>query len=216
MNANNNKLLAIAGVIIVLLLLAGGFFYLSSSSKKQAPVAQTTTQTAVPTSSSTQATIKSLLASATPKQCNYSDHTVTTTINGTIYVAGGKASADFQMESPKGPITSHMISDGTYVYVWTSTMTQGFKMPLSQATANAQTSQTLDVNKTFNFTCKDWITDSSKFALPANITFTTVTLPNTSPAAVNTTPGASPACSACDNIPAGAQKTACLTALHCK
>lgn len=216
----NTKILAILGVIIVLLLLGGGFFYLNSSSKKQAPVSQTMTPTSVPSTSSTQTSIKSLLSSATPKQCNFSDKTGTSTTNGTVYIAGGKASGNFNVQTSGGPIASHMVSDGTYVYIWTDTMKQGFKMSLDQANStvtNAQNTQSPSIDKTFKFTCKDWIADSSKFILPQDVTFSTVSAPTVSgaPTSGGSTPN-SARCNICNRLPGEAQRQACLTQLHCK
>jgi uncharacterized protein YxeA len=223
----NTKILGVVIGVLIILVGISGFLYLNSSSHKQKPtikqttVNQTTTQNPKTSASLTQASIKSLLASKASQQCDFSNNTGTTSLTGTIFVANGKASGEFNVQSPSGPIVSHMVSDGTYVYIWTSMSKQGFKMALAEATsaaANAKNSGSVDVNKTFNFECKNWITDNSKFTLPTDITFTTFTLPNTSPGAANptTTTGSSPQCSACNSIPAGAQRTACLQALHCQ
>jgi hypothetical protein len=219
----NTKVLGVVIGVLILLLGIGGYFYLNSSSNKQmvkqTSVSKPAIQNQQATTSSTQATIKSLLASKTPQQCDFSDKSGTAEITGVIFVADGKASGEFNVQGQTGTIVSHMVSDGTSAYIWTSLSKQGFKMAIAEASsaaANAKNSSSPDVNKTLDFKCKAWSVDNSKFTLPTDITFTTFNMPNTSPAAGGSTTGSSAACSACNNIPEGAQKTACLQALHCQ
>jgi hypothetical protein len=217
----NTKIAGLVIGILIILLGVGGYFFLNNSSKKQAPVVNTASQATSPSVSATQSSIKSLLASKTPKQCDFSDNVGTASFTGTVYVADGKASGEFNVQTQAGPIVSHMISDGTNAYIWTGNTKQGFKFSLAAATnaaGNTQNSQSVDVNKTFDFKCKDWSVDNSKFAIPTDVTFTAFAIPNTSPAvgSIKTTTGSSAACSACNSVPAGEQRTACLTALHCQ
>ncbi len=218
----NTKVLAVVIGVLILLLGIGGFFYLNRSSNKQmvkeTSVNQEKTQNQQ-TSSLTQASIKSLLASKTPQECNFSDNSGAAKFTGTIFVANGKASGEFNIQAPSGPIVSHMVSDGTNAYVWTSMSKQGFKMALAEASsaaANNKNAGSPDVNKTFDFKCQNWSLDNSKFTLPTDITFSTFNMPNTSPAAGGPTTGSPAACSACNSVPEGAQRTACLQALHCQ
>jgi exopolysaccharide biosynthesis protein len=219
----NTKILGVVIGVLILLLGIGGFFYLNSSSNKQTvkqtSVSKPATQNQQASTSLTQASIKSLLASKTPQECSFSDNTGTSNFTGTIFVANGKASGEFNVQGPSGPIVSHMVSDGTNAYIWTSLSKQGFKMALAEASsaaANAKNSGSPDVNKTLDFKCKAWSVDNSKFTLPTDITFTTFNMPNVSPATGGPATGSSVACSACNSVPQGAQRTACLQALHCQ
>lgn len=213
----NTKIIGVVVGALILLAGVGGFFLLNNKSQKQAPASQTANQNSTP--SSTEASIKSLLASKSPKQCDFSDNNVgTSSFTGTVFVANGKASGEFNVKTQAGSMVSHMISDGTTAYIWTGNTKQGFKISLAGAQASAgstKDSQSVDVNKTFNFKCKDWVVDDSKFVLPTDVTFSSIAVPNTSPAAGGaSTPPSS--CTVCAGIPAGPGKTECLNLYHCQ
>ncbi len=77
---------------------------------------------------------------------------------------------------------SHMISDGTYAYVWTAENPMGMKFksetmenPPAQTqtgTAAGATNGSVYINQQVNMNCSPWAVDESVFVPPANVQFT--------------------------------------------
>jgi hypothetical protein len=152
---------------------------------------------------------------------------------GTIYASGGKVRGDFTAQGAKGPIESHMFSDGTTMYVWSSARPQGIKMavpasgkspagtPPAAPPGNAQTQL---YNESVDYSCAPWTADASKFVLPQNVSFMDVgaMMGGMKPQGAGGAPGAKPAgmpamnCSLCDKAPAGAARDQCRAAMHCQ
>jgi hypothetical protein len=114
---------------------------------------------------------------------------------------------------------SHMIIMDNTNYLWTEGGSTGIKMAFDQnATPAPVTSNTatnsFDANALNNYKCSPWIVDSSKFVLPAGVTFRAFSMPATSASSVPTTGSNSSNCSYCDSL-TGDSKAQCLTALKC-
>jgi hypothetical protein len=219
-----NKKLGIIIVIILLLLLGGGALVMSKQSStsmgsKLAITAVNPTETKTE-NTGTLGSLKNLMTSGVPQSCTFTGQKENTT-TGTIYVSDKQLRADFTSTNEGQKITGHMIVDNGYSYVWTDLMKRGMKVALTQEQIDngAINSQTVDLNQTVSYVCKPWTSDTAKFTIPADITFSTVTLPKaaTSPAGTGTsgvgTAGTS--CSACESLPEAAQ-SACRTQLNCK
>lgn len=196
-------------VAVLLLLLVGGIFAMSSRSAKPAA---TGSQTSEPTSTKT--SLKDLLTGNKNVTCtmNYPASDTSST-KGIVYVSGTKMSGAFKVTADGKEMTSNMVSDGQFMYIWTSATPQGFKMKIDQTVAanNSGTQQGVDVNKQVDVNCSNWSVDNSKFALPAGITFTEIKIPTPSSTAP-TNGGALPS-SACDAITDPVAKAACLKAV---
>lgn len=97
---------------------------------------------------------------------------------GTIYISGKKMRGDFNTTvklAADMKVESHMISDGEFIYNWSSMVPTGFKMAIDQdATATPSTSQSFDYNQKLDYDCEVWTKDEAKFALPTEIKFTAV------------------------------------------
>ncbi len=167
----------IAGAVIIVLLLVGGGVYLGLSKSKPASPKTTVTATPKATQSTALGTLKSLLASGKSQSCNFSypDNSAT----GTYYFDGNKFAGNFSLKEQDGKtLTGNTVSDGTYVYVWTSNSPSGIKMKLDTAInetplPSAQNqNQGVDLNQKVNYKCSPWTADNSKFQPPSNIQFT--------------------------------------------
>lgn len=215
-----NLWIAIAVIILIVLLGAGGFFFLKYS-KAPAMPKQVTTPTTTQSSkaNSANATILSLLSGGKTVNC-----TITIPDNkgtGTIVVSDKKFAGEFTTKDSAGKeIVANMVSDGTYMYIWSSAMpTAGFKMSLEaakSAATNAQNNnQSVNVNQNVDMQCSPWIVDNSKFTIPSTVKFTDMSkfFPQGQPSVTPST-GAKTGASPCDQIPAGAAKTACLNAMQ--
>jgi hypothetical protein len=208
--------IVIAAIIIILVATVGGMFFLKAS---KAPAMPKSTATATPTqalkTNSVTGTIVGLLAGGKTVSCTiaYPDNKGT----GTVFVNDKKFAGDFNMTGSTGKaITAHIISDGTYMYIWSSAMNGGIKMSLAaakSAATNAQNNQGVDINQNVSMNCGAWTADTSKFIVPTNITFSDMSKffpqATTAPAA-GTQTGTSP----CDQVPAGPARTACQNAMQ--
>jgi hypothetical protein len=212
-----NKKLGVIIVIIVLLLLGGGAFVMSH--KSVAPKETTSLPPANPIETKAEATgtlgsLKSLLTSTVPQTCTFASQKEATT-NGTIYISGGKLRGDFTSTNEGQTINGHMLVETGYSYVWTDLVKRGMKVAITEGQTSENTNtQGMDLNQAVSYSCKPWIADASKFSLPTDVTFTTITLPPKA-AAPSGTGTATSACSACDSLPTAAQ-SACKTQLNCQ
>jgi hypothetical protein len=213
-----NKKLVLPIVLVILILLGGGAYIMSQKSSK-APVpltaqpASPTATTAPTAASAAEGTLKSLLTSGVPQICTFANKKQATT-NGTIYVSGGKMRGDFTSANQGQNITGHIIVDSGNNYIWTDLSNRGMKIALTaEQTGGTANAQSMDLNQTVSYACKPWAPDASKFTLPTDITFSTLTVPQGA-SGVSVT-GATTACDACNSLPAAAQ-VACKTQLNCK
>jgi hypothetical protein len=198
-----------------------------SSKTKVQPQTQTpttNTQAAKPqqTTNSLKGTIIGLLSGGKTLNCQvtYPDNKGT----GTIVVADKKFAGDFTMKGTDGKeTTGHMISDGTFMYVWSSGLPMGIKMNLADAKNAAQkagsTNQSVDINQEVGLNCSPWAPDNSKFTVPTNINFRDMSqlLQQVAPQAAGktVTPGTQTGgTSPCDQITDPTAKAACTKALQ--
>jgi hypothetical protein len=146
---------------------------------------------------------------------------------GTIYASGGKVRGDFTAQGSKGPIESHMVSDGTTMYVWSSARPQGIKMAMPAGgkppAGPPGNSQAQLYNDTVDYSCAPWTVDATKFVLPQNVSFMDVSammgaVKAQGAAGAQAKPAGMPAvnCSICDKVPQGAARDQCRSALHCQ
>jgi len=235
-----NKTVRIIVIVVILILLGGGAFYLFSKSHKASTQSE---QTAAPQNQSQQmSTQKKSLAdffSMTGSlKCTFSDNTDNS--SGTVYVAVGKMRGDFQRTDSGKTHASHMINDGQFVYYWTDGEKTGYKMSLAsvknemgKAMGNAMKSsggdqsqqQGPDMKKQSNYSCGPWAADKTLFTPPTDVTFTDYTsmmqgamksIPTSNPKEGMNAEQKQNACAACNQVPAGAMRTQCLTQLKCQ
>lgn len=194
----------VAIVIILLLLLLGGYFYMTKGKRGG-------TGTGTETQSSASSSLKDLLTKGVAQSCTFSNEGSA----GTVYVAGGKMRGDFDSVTEGKTVKSHMIVDGNTSYIWMDGEKTGFKMsfdPSAQTTGSAAPAGGFDANASMNYKCGAWITDSSQFTPPSNVTFTSFDLPSAAPAKAG---GTQPSqCSYCSSL-TGDDKAQCLSAFNC-
>jgi major membrane immunogen (membrane-anchored lipoprotein) len=213
--------IAVVAIILLLIVAVGGVFFLKSSkAPATSQTKSTNTQTAKPTAgNATSDSILSLISGGKTVNCSitYPDNKGT----GNIYVSDKKFAGDFTTKDTSGKETAgHMISDGTFMYIWSAAMPTGIKVNLENTknmAQNSAVSRSFDVNQKVGLNCSPWLTDNSKFTVPTNIKFQDMSelLKQFQPQ-VTTAPatGAQTDTSACDQVPAGAARTACENALQ--
>jgi hypothetical protein len=109
-------------------------------------------------------------------------------MSGITYIDGEKMNSK-TMNMPVGVNgeigEAYAISDGTWLYMWTSTSLQGTKMKMKKedlvkAAGNIQKENVgdangggaMDMNAKYNYDCEKWNADATLFVPPANVTFT--------------------------------------------
>lgn len=123
-----------------------------------------------------------LIARGGDHVCTFDQTVENSRSTGTVYISNGKMRGDFKSDvSASGTnmsVESHMISDGEFMYTWSSMMPTGFKMAVVQNTTADGTTPTsqqmFDANMKLSYDCDPWAVDASKFTLPSAVTFTEI------------------------------------------
>lgn len=222
MNSSQNKLILISVAILALLIFS---FFMLNRNQQNPETATVTSQKEIaeevaPIESddiNIKGSLLDLFNSGKSMQCSYSTSTDDMEINGTSYVSGKKMRADiFTTLSDGKTMETHMIADEGWAYTWTNESSTGFKINIAEVTKDVpelenpeQTSdeETIkDFQQDYDFDCKNWKDDNSKFAIPTNIEFTDFS---------KMMEGNGSACSACNYIEDADAKSQCLEALKC-
>src|SRR3989344_6582040 len=201
------------GIAIIIAVLAGGYFFLNK--KSQAPQeSSVTSQEQKSETGFLKSSIKSLLAGGKNVMCSVRYPTGDQSTEGKIYVSGKNMRGDFNMTISGKAMESHMISDGTYMYSWSSETGQGVKMKIDQTEVKASpTSESVDIDKEVDMDCSSWGVDNSKFTIPADIQFTDMSeIMKQTPAAGGQSQQ-NQGSSVCDRITDPADKAACMKAV---
>lgn len=177
-----NPIVLVVVVVVIALL---GYSLLNRGSGAEGTEADytstaTTTDTAQVQGERFNGTFAQLAGRTGSWKCTIDTSAASTTVTGTSYVSNGKVRADMTMQTPQnGVIETHMISDGTYAYTWSSMMPQGIKMKIttdqSGMVANAgKSGQGLNANSSYAYRCDPWTVDASLFVVPTTINFMTL------------------------------------------
>ncbi|MFC1622056.1 hypothetical protein ACFL13_01590 [Patescibacteria group bacterium] len=141
----------------------------------------------------------------------------------TVFVAKEKSYTEIDMEVPdQGDIKSYSIFDGEWFYMW-GNMMNGTKMKIDDIQEMADENDqyesgqgnTKGFNKDYDYKCRPWIPDNSKFTPPSDIEFVDMTqMMEGLQDAFGGENGDT--CAICDMVPEGADKDECLVNLGCK
>lgn len=218
-NFSDSRGFAALGLVIAVLVIAvvgGGAYY--ASQRVAAPAegdttATTTADASVPTS------LRALLGLGQSMSCTFSKIDGVTTSSGVVYIAGGRMRGDFKSEgTPAGTVTSHMVNDGAYSYVWSDAAGQGIKMKFeAAANANAGAAPGVAANwdDSLSYKCSPWGADESLFSPPANVEFLdAAALGGMGVSAAAGAGAGAGQCASCDSVPEAA-RAQCRAALGC-
>jgi hypothetical protein len=221
-------------VVILLIVLVGGAFFLLGKSHTNPVKSVQTQMTKMSTEHKSLADFFSMTGS---QKCTFSDKSNNS--SGTLYIGDSKMRGDLQTADNGKTATTHMINDGSYVYIWTDGQKDGYKMstatikkeaaqvsmsPESNAPSEAQPSSgPVNMNQKADYSCGPWSVDSSMFAVPQNVTFTDYSsmMQGITPGAAMKSQGMTDQqkqsmCAQCNKVPAGAMRNQCLSQLKCQ
>lgn len=224
----NKKLILIVLSVLILLLLVFVVWKLTNkkTTQDELPSQQQSQNSQKPdeedTNSSVSGNVFDLIKLGKTIKCTYSMDGQGVLISGISYISGKNMRGDFENTDQTGnKILSHMISDGEWVYTWTSASPQGFKMNISDAESKTSTpsvsnptnGQNLDAFKNnVDFKCNPWVEDTSLFQVPSDIKFTdfSESLKNINPEDKGSM------CAACNYAPSEEDKSTCKKQLGCQ
>ena len=124
-----------------------------------------------------QASIEDLLTQNASLKCTYSVTEENGLNTGTAYFSGNKNMyGEFVSPVNGKDMLAYIIRNGDTQYVWTKDSTDGFKINVSTSNKETQqrTSQEIDPEKKYEFSCVNWQKDESLFTPPASVTFTDI------------------------------------------
>ena len=217
-----NKKVLITVAVLLFLGIGGYAAYTNfkSSSSTKVETAETANK---PDDANKPASLKDLLTKGVAQTCTYSSDSG----RGTVYVSGGKVRGDFDVTADGQTSKSHMIVMDNTSYIWTDGQKAGFKTsfdasatPVAGANGSTATKSGFDPSSMADYKCGTWVVDSSMFALPSGVTFSTFAMPSAVSPTGSDTPGKpatdnSQQCAYCNAL-SGSDKTQCLNALNCK
>jgi hypothetical protein len=164
---------AIIGLVVAIVVIGGGAWYVSSH-----PSASTEGATGAQTTGGEQnGTFGTLLALGGSQTCHVNITNPQAPSTGTVYVSNGEVRSDVETTVNGKTVTAHVIKTSDTLYTWTDMAPQGVKLSLSAATSanSSGSSSGFDANAQVQYSCVPWVADSSKFTVPANVSFMDMT-----------------------------------------
>ncbi len=167
-------------------------------------------------------TITAIITSGESYQCSYSSESEGSVETANTYIAkgGDRQYMNYTTES-NGMTTQHymVVKDG-YSYTWDSNSTEGYKFKITKSEggkiefeASEDTDNSNDVFEQaydYEYDCKPWVVQESRFDLPSGITFIDVQ------AQIDESlEEMKQYCSTCDQLE-GEARTQCLVSLKCE
>jgi len=172
--------------------------------------------------------LKNLMATMVNQKCTFLDNESNS--KGTIYLANGKVRGDFSTQQEGKTMSSHMISDSEYAYIWMDDLQTGLKVSMDSMeevndTGFKNSPKTVDIDQEVDYSCSSWAPDNSVFVVPTDRTFTDMSkamedMTDTmeglviTPGQDATTLDKETACAGCDQAPPDLQEQ-CRIALGC-
>lgn len=222
----------IPSVVVVLILLIGGYFFMSSGNKND-PMTPDSKEAMskdgdemvnqeMAKEVEVKGSILDLVKKGIPLSCNFEYVGEDNQTRGVTYVNGDKVRGDFFTSTSEGTMEGHMISDGEYVYTWSSEMPQGVKMKIDEFEKDTdlesneiatQDGQAEALKGDYDYKCLPWSPDSNVFEVPTDIQFTNISEMMNS--VKQNIPNTNNLCTSCERLQDAASIVECKKALNC-
>lgn len=219
----NRNLVVTLGVFAVIIFAAAGYMFMNRVSVNPSAV-QTDNPTVSPAATATteKSSLKDFMSMTGDQKCEFNDEVSGS--SGFVYLNSGKMRGDFTSKVNDKESLTHMINDGSDIYIWMDGQKTGFKTTLESIEQISQTegvtgvSQTVDINKKVSYKCETWIAEQAKFKVPDGVNFQDIAammkkIPSSASASGMSQTNID-ACSACNNLEGDAQAQ-CKRALKC-
>jgi hypothetical protein len=172
---------AIIGVVAGLVIIAAGGYLAYSSSHKAAENAQMQ-KSAVSTETAADASAKKVAFSEFIKKqgnsgsykCEVKQSMSDMENGGTVYVSGGNMRGDFSTIAEGRTMSTSFIMKDSYTYNWSSMSPKaGVKMKIAATAGDSkETAYSWSADQVGDYNCQPWTLETSKFEIPADVTFT--------------------------------------------
>lgn len=223
-------IIAIVVGVLILFGAVGAYFYSKTQTTKKAATVAVMHDSPTP-ANAMQQSITDIFSSGKTSKCTFNTAETSGNVNGTVYVSGNDARADFEMSTSNGKTTStHMVRNDDTFYMWGDSLPVGMKMVMnindlaSKMQGNPST-QSFDPSKKVDIKCVSWTKDATLLTPPTNIKFTSIQGAVPSGAMMKTTGSPSQAasvtgsatnqCNVCTAL-TGQAKTACMAQFNCQ
>lgn len=153
----------IVWIVIIVIIIVGIALYMMGGAPTTEIPPTTLSDETEPNSQVAPQSLKDLLAFGTTQKCDFSGEES----KGTMYTANGKGRGDFESTVEGKVEKGHMIVDSAMMHIWIEGQAQGVKIALDTSGKG----QGVDINEKIDYSCESWTQDSSKFTLPAGVTF---------------------------------------------
>ena len=205
--------------VAVVALLGGGWYFYSNKTASM-PYSQNNSQESS-MGDKISGKFADLINAGRSMECTFSGETDGYKTTGTVFVAGKNMRRDFNSESKGKMMDSHMIQDDDTIYTWTTDPKQGTMMKISKEDVAKykdgpadDSNKSFDMDQSYDYDCKAWGTDPSKFNKPGDIEFMDLSA-QMEKATKSMNQSNNSACSACDQIEDEDAKASCKQALNC-
>lgn len=169
-------------VVVAAVIVVGGYFFMHSQKSGEEMAENQPSQTAdnsVPSDNSVgkKVSFSDFLKQGGAYQCTVNQNVGGTETQGSVYVDNGMVSGTYNTQVQGIAMTSNVLVRDGYSYSWSSILPgQGFKAKVvASAPANpsapASSSYSWNANQIGDYNCQAWTADSSKFEIPASITW---------------------------------------------
>ncbi len=173
-----NKKLIIAIVAVVIVLAVGvGAYAMSNKNDDKASTTETTSsntnQAKKDETTAQTASIADVLGTTDTKQCSFNTTIAGRQTSGTIYFSNKRLFMTYSASKDGKTTSGSMIVTNGSQYVWDNGSKKGVKFSFSSDQAAQEASnqaEGVDVNQKYNFSCKAWTVDESKFTPPSDVT----------------------------------------------
>lgn len=210
----------IIGAIVIVV--GGGIFAYTQLDNDTNPGTGSTTNTTTNTTTNQNRSFLQLAASSEPTKCEFTIDEENSNQTWIVYAADGKVRGDYTgTMADSGSIEGHIITDSEYQYNWATQdgTTTGTKLRLSvvqnsSATANVNTTTTLDREQEYDMVCEGWTANPAVFVPPTDVTFTDLSA-TLEQSTTLTDMAKQAACEACNQQADASTIEQCRTALGC-
>lgn len=228
---NKSKIISIS-LLILVALFATGCIKKPQTDQAQTKTSDSTTQKSDDDVDSFTGNLMDVLKMGKAVKCTGTYTGEEGSMDMTVYASGEKSYSEMTFDlGEEGTMESYSIYDGDWMYSWNN-MGMASKMKVSDMEelagdmpeaedyegADAETPQAFQQD--FNYKCRPWIADNSKFTPPSDIEFVdlTQTMKDFTEAmeSGNMQDLMDSGCSACDMIPDAAEKAECKANLSCE
>ncbi len=163
--------------IIIALIIIGAIGFGGYVMRERQTAALVVKEQSVSTTSDKKVPFATLIAGGDSYRCTVYQSMSDMENSGIVYASNGNLRGEFTVIAEGRTIKSWIIVRDGFMYSWNSAMPTGFKMTNKiSPTASAEVSGTYRWNAEHigDYECQPWVAEASTFAIPTDITFTTI------------------------------------------